>query len=834
MFSKQSLARSTIIKMGIRIAIITIFVTLVSYWHVMSNLELQVVEQLDKYITERGQHESTLFLLAEDNHAELKKELLWQLEKLGEQDPQAEFNRLFVRSPDGVIRNRPELFDGRRQAGIYIGETLTINADIRRRVLTFYELATLYGKAWHNRFQDTYITTPENIAALYWPELPTWAQDATTDLYMPDEEYMWITDKKHNPKREVAWTGLFYDKIAKVWMVSCETPVDIADRHIATIGHDIILNELLDRTITEHIEGVHNIIFREDGRLIAHPQYMTKIMDAGGKFNILKSDNQHLLNIFQSVKDRQADTAVIENNQNSEYLAVTKIDGPDWYFVTVYPKSLLADLAFDTVRFIFLLGIISLFIEVTILLLILRRQVALPLQDFLDATKQIAAGNFNIEATQHLPLNRHDEIGELAHSFNGMAGQLQTSFDTLDAKVTERTYELGEQVKELNCLYSVSNLAEKMGVSLEKILQGTLEIIPPSWQYPTITEAKIVIDRQEFKTPNFKKTAWLQSSNIVIKGQKMGSVEICYLEEKPESDEGPFLQKERCLINAISIQLGKIIENKQAEEALAKRTQELSDTLDNLKTTQQAQLVEAEKMASLGGLVAGVTHEVNTPIGISVTMASTLAERTTETITAYNNKQLKSSALKAYFNMAQTGSKLILNNLNRAVELIQSFKQVAVDQSHLEKRSFAVNKYIKDTLTNLKPYLKKTPHQITVHCDEQIEINSYPGMFSQIVTNLVMNSVRHAYPTEEAGNLRFELKLESEHLMVEYSDDGCGISQENLDKIFEPFFTTARNQGGTGLGLHIIFNLVTQKLQGTISVQSEIGVGTTFILNLPL
>jgi len=700
MFSKHLLARSTIIKMGIRIAIITIIVTLISYWHIMSNLELQVVEQLDKYITERGRHESTLFLLAEDNHAELKKELLWQLEKLGKQDPQAEFDRLFVRSPDGVIRNRPELFDGRRQAGVYIDEKLTINADIRRRVLTFYELATLYGKAWHNRFQDTYITTPENIAALYWPELPTWAQDATTDLYMPDEEYLWIADKKHNPKRESAWTGLFYDAVSKTWMASCETPVDIADRHIATIGHDIFLNELLNRTITDHIEGTHNIIFREDGRLIAHPQYMTQIMDAGGEFNILKSDNQHLLNIFQLAKSRQVDIVVIENSQNSEYLAITKINGPDWYFVTVYPKSLLADLAFDTACFILLLGIISLFIEVAILLLILRRQVTLPLQEFLGATKQIAAGDFHIEATQHLPLNRRDEIGELAHSFNSMAGQLQTSFDTLDAKVIERTAQLDDKIAEL------------------------------------------------------------------------------------------------------------------------------------IQTRQK--LVESEKMASLGGLVAGVAHEINTPIGIGVTAASTLADRTTETVTAYANKQLKGSALTAYFNMAQSSSNLVLNNLNRAAELIQSFKQVAVDQSNLDKRSFAVKKYIKDILISLKPHLKKTRHQIMVNGNEQIEINSYPGAFSQIMTNLVMNSMRHAYSKEETGNLCFELKLEEEHLIVEYSDDGCGIPPENLGKIFEPFFTTARAQGGTGLGLHIVFNLVTQKLQGTISVQSEIGVGTTFILNLPL
>ncbi len=403
----------------------------------------------------------------------------------------------------------------------------------------------------------------------------------------------------------------------------------------------------------------------------------------------------------------------------------------------------------------------------------------------------------------------------------------------IEAELQKSHDALSERIKEINCLYSIFNLAEKMGISIDEILQGTLEIIPYAWQYPSITGAKIVVDGQELKTALFQNTAWSQNSDIVIKGQKIGSVEVCYLEEKPERDEGPFLREERDLLNTIGIQLGRIIENKQAVEALAKRTQELSDALEHLKTT-QAQLVESEKMASLGGLVAGVAHEINTPIGIGVTAASTLADRTIEAATAYDNRQLKGSALKAYFNIALSSSNLLLNNLNRAADLIQSFKQVAVDQSNLDKRSFAVKKYIQDTLISLKPHLKKTEHQITIHGDEQIEINSYPGAFSQIVTNLVMNSVRHAYPKGETGNLRFEVKLDSEHLMVEYSDDGCGIPPENLDKIFEPFFTTARIQGGTGLGLHIVFNLVTQKLQGTINVQSEIGVGTTFILNFPL
>ncbi|MDM8561617.1 hybrid sensor histidine kinase/response regulator [Candidatus Parabeggiatoa sp. HSG14] len=265
---------------------------------------------------------------------------------------------------------------------------------------------------------------------------------------------------------------------------------------------------------------------------------------------------------------------------------------------------------------------------------------------------------------------------------------------------------------------------------------------------------------------------------------------------------------------------------------LQKANQELYQTLDYLKTT-QAQLVESEKMASLGALVAGIAHEVNTPIGIGITAASTLAAKTKNTAKIYHDKQLKGSALDAYFDTAIRSSRLIFNNLERAGELIQNFKQVAVDQTNLKARTFAIKQYLQDTLDNLNPYLKNTSHQVIVNGDDNVEIESYPGAFSQIVTNLVVNSLNHAYPTGNAGHLCFNLHRESDYLIIEYDDDGCGISPDNLKKIFEPFFTTGRSQGGTGLGLHIVYNLVTQKLKGTIQVESEVGVGTKFIVGLP-
>jgi signal transduction histidine kinase len=260
---------------------------------------------------------------------------------------------------------------------------------------------------------------------------------------------------------------------------------------------------------------------------------------------------------------------------------------------------------------------------------------------------------------------------------------------------------------------------------------------------------------------------------------------------------------------------------------------ELSQTLENLKAAQR-QLVEAEKMAALGGLVAGVAHEINTPVGVGVTAASLLEEKTVAFRQTYQSGQMKRSDLEKYLDLASQSSQMLLNNLHRAAELIQSFKQVAVDQSSEERRLFLVKAYLEEVLLSLHPKLKRTPLTVEVQVDDSLALDSYPGAFAQIVTNLVMNSLTHAYELGQAGRLTFQFNQENGRFVFEYTDDGRGIPQEHLGKIFDPFFTTKRGQGGSGLGLHIIYNLVTQKLKGTIRCESEAGHGTRFVIEAPM
>ncbi len=260
---------------------------------------------------------------------------------------------------------------------------------------------------------------------------------------------------------------------------------------------------------------------------------------------------------------------------------------------------------------------------------------------------------------------------------------------------------------------------------------------------------------------------------------------------------------------------------------------ELKETVEQLNRTHK-QLVESEKMASLGGLVAGVAHEINTPVGIGVTAASHLEAKTRAMLEEYRAGRLKRSRLEEFLGLCDESTRMILVNLRRASDLIRSFKQVAVDRTSEERRRFALRDYLEEVLLSLKPHLKKTAISVELDCDPELEIDSYPGAYSQILTNLVMNSLVHAYGPGQAGRIRVVITQGEGRLRILFSDDGKGIAPEHLDKIFEPFYTTQRGRGGTGLGLHILYNIVTQKLEGTVRCESLLGQGTTFTLDVPL
>ena len=269
------------------------------------------------------------------------------------------------------------------------------------------------------------------------------------------------------------------------------------------------------------------------------------------------------------------------------------------------------------------------------------------------------------------------------------------------------------------------------------------------------------------------------------------------------------------------------------EEELRSAKEAAENALSQLREAQDG-LIQAEKMAALGSLVAGIAHEINTPIGTALTSASYLAERSKEFGQLFESSQLKRSDLTRYVGLANETSRLMLTNIERAVELVQSFKQIAVDQTSSERRRFDLKTYIGEVLLSLRPRLRRSKVTVEVDCPENLEVDGFPGALSHVVTNFVLNSLVHAFEPDQRGHIGIEVKQTAENeVQLRYSDDGAGIPAEIIGHIFEPFFTTRRGSGGSGLGLHIVYNMVTRNLAGKLKVQSEVGRGTTFELRFP-
>ena len=267
-------------------------------------------------------------------------------------------------------------------------------------------------------------------------------------------------------------------------------------------------------------------------------------------------------------------------------------------------------------------------------------------------------------------------------------------------------------------------------------------------------------------------------------------------------------------------------------QELTATNQELFNALAELRMAQD-QLVQSEKMAALGMLVAGVAHEINTPIGIGVMLASHLELETKGLRQLLDAGKLKKEQLHEFLQECDESTIILLTNLRRAAQLVHGFKQVSVDQISETRRIFSVKEYLEDIIRSLQAQFKRTKHQIRTNCDEMLMLNGYPGALAQVVTNLVMNSLIHGFSPDQEGVISIDVQERNGQCEIIYRDNGRGMEAEVLSRIFDPFFTTNRGGGSTGLGLHVVFNIITQKFGGTVRCESTPNQGAVFTICFP-
>jgi len=461
-----SLARATLFKMGVRVAIVIALTTFVSYLHILQTLRGETLQQLETHVAERSQREEAIFLLAQDDHAQLKKALERSIQDWSQRDPKPRFDSLFMQGPDGAVRPRRESFDGTQMVGGFISRGVPVDLALRRKLLAAYDVIAQYGPAFESRFINTYIILEEGATVFWWPKLPNFAFEMSPDYALHTGEPYTVALPAQNPERRTAWTGIYREPTTQSWMVTAVTPLDMDGRQVALLYHDVLLDELMQRSIRDHLPNAYNLLVRDDGQLIAHPGLNvegaslsynilgnTEPPEAGTPARLASPDQPaHLRALFERLKQRKPGEATLEIPESGEYLSVARLQGPNWNFVTVLPQSVVTSAAFGTARYILLFGLASLLLELAIMYWVLRQEISRPLLNFTRATNRVAAGDYQVQ----LNTVRRDELGQLAGAFQVMSDKVQAREDELrkanehlEHRVDERTRELKDVHQQL-------------------------------------------------------------------------------------------------------------------------------------------------------------------------------------------------------------------------------------------------------------------------------------------------------------------------------------------------------------------------------------------------
>ncbi|WP_051333538.1 PAS domain-containing sensor histidine kinase [Aliagarivorans marinus] len=344
------------------------------------------------------------------------------------------------------------------------------------------------------------------------------------------------------------------------------------------------------------------------------------------------------------------------------------------------------------------------------------------------------------------------------------------------------------------------------------------------------------IERLNFEEPQEREgriVNWLRTSKVPLRntsGEVIGVLGT-YEDITELKQQQMMLKESEQEVRSINAYLEQ--KAQERTEQLEKKNHELNETLSTLQMAQE-ELVKNEALASLGSIVSGVAHEVNTPLGISLTAASHILEQVEQMQQRVESGSLTRSDFDNFFGMITECAELTSDNLSRAAQLIHSFKQIAVDKSSEGQRDIEIGKYLHEIVTSLSPRLKESSVQTHIEICHSTTIRTFPGAIAQVVTNLIMNSLIHAFEEHPSPLISLRCCQVGEQVQLQYKDNGVGMPSDVLERIYDPFFTTKRNQGGSGLGMSIIHNVVTKKLCGSIEVTSEPGAGIKVVIQLPI
>ena len=631
--------------------------------------------------------------------------------------------------------------------------------------------------------------------------------------------------------------------------ISCVKPIFNDEQLVGVIGTEVQLGEINDFLLGQEEKGSGIIyIMNSDKRIVAsstsedffHITGGSSKMITLGKANecsnpIIRTSAIYLENNAKSYNK----TFKIVIDSKPYYALISRLDIPaslGFYIVTVIPEDDIVGTINDNQTFglaiLFLIFVAGILINFALLSRVLQ-----PLRKISENALRVSDHNFSLFITEETSPIR--EIHELTSAFNRMLTKIENSFEELRlSEIKFRTLVENSEDMISNLLPSGEILMQNSTAaryskmtSNDFIGKNILTLFPKE-------EDSILIKMQwEKMLKTRRKVTFVHEVNYDTIEKKIFSVHLIPQFDKfDEMTNVIFTQTDITEVIEAREKIEYLLkeENEHLESLVAKKTKDLNTTMK--------ELMNKEKMASLGNLVAGISHEINTPLGVAISASSFLKDENNRIIAIINSGDLTKQMLADYIDSVEESTRIIMHNLERASNLVASFKKISVNQSVEEKTNFNFHSFLQTILLVLKHEYKNSNHEIAIDCPDDLFVNSFPGVFSQIFTNLIMNSLIHAFPDNKPGKIAIAVSLkdtsenDSKILRIEYRDNGIGILKKNLPHIFDPFFTTTRGtdtRSGSGLGLNIVYNLVTVTLQGSISCESEPHNGVFFLIEVP-
>lgn len=659
----------------------------------------------------------------------------------------------------------------------------------------------------------------------------------------------WYTPVKQ--RKIASWSEVYFNNDERQEAtISSLTPVfDATGKFQGVADIDVKLSGI-QQFLMENTQKGNGVVYivDKDWRLIAQSGKHAEAVGAENSFDKQKTlfsalDSSNPL-IYQSAKQLKENAVglnvvkVLKLAGKTDFALISELDELselDWRIIAVMPESdLLGNVKEQQqmiIGFVVLLGLAGVIVGGIIL-----SKVTEPIMKSADAALEMAEGK--LTANINLKGMKLRETDRLVKAFNRMSYQIKEAFTRVQQS-EEKYRSLVENTDSMIFSISPEGVFHSANSSLEaEIRMPRARIIGRKFDQIPIIRKKRRYWENMLKEVLSEKEKMIRQEEFSIRFVE--NMKIQRIRKVLRITFIPILDKKREVIMILGtatnitalieareeVERLLLEENSYLEDEVSKRTEDLENAMK--------ELMGKERLASLGDLVTGITHEINTPLGVAVSAGSFLEKSQEFAIEKINAGSMTKQEFSQHLKNMEEGISIVNFNLHRAANLVKSFKKIAVDRNDELPSKFNLSKYINDILLSLSHEIKKRNHEIDLICDEELSIESYPGAFSQIITNFIMNAMLHGYEIGESGRMRLEVQKKDKQLTISFSDNGKGISSEIQSKIFEPFFTTKRGSGGSGLGLHIVYNLVNTKLQGKIYCVSGIGYGTEFNIIIPL